>query len=171
VSSTKIIFTAVAPFDIENRLKIGDVFAQAPLACAGMATPLPVPIPGGALSPNFCSATVGGALTNDPVAIGAVANQIVVFQKEYQADYPFNLNAPNPNYIGSLLQQGLGIELGGSSIYAPKFRTPRSLELNIGVQREIRSGTVFIADFVRNVQTHYLLNIDEKPHWRRSVLQ
>jgi hypothetical protein len=33
--------------------------------------------------------------------------------------------------------------------------------MNIGVQREIRSGIVFSADFVRNVQTHYFLGIDE----------
>jgi hypothetical protein len=33
--------------------------------------------------------------------------------------------------------------------------------MNIGLQREIWPGTVFSADFVRNVQTHYLLNIDE----------
>jgi hypothetical protein len=35
------------------------------------------------------------------------------------------------------------------------------MELNIGLQREIRPGTVFSADFIRNVQTHYLLNIEE----------
>jgi hypothetical protein len=33
--------------------------------------------------------------------------------------------------------------------------------MNIGVQREIRPGVVFSADFVRNVQTHYFLGIDE----------
>jgi len=155
------VLTVVAPFDVENRLPIGDVFSQSPLACNGTATPLPVPIPEGELQPTFCSESIGGVLTNNPVAIGAVANQIVAFQKQYQSDYPFNLKALNPNYIGSLLQQGLQIELGGASIYAPNFRTPRSLEMNIGIQREIRRGTVFGADFVRNVQTHYLLNIDE----------
>ena len=155
------VLTTVAPYDTLNRLATGDVFAQTPLACAGTATPLPVPVPGGKLQPGFCSASVGGVLTNNPVAIGTVTSQIVAFQKQYQADYPFNLNAPNPNFIGSLLQQGLGIELGGASIYAPQFRTPRSIEMNIGVQREIRIGTVISADFVRNIQTHYLLNIDE----------
>jgi hypothetical protein len=33
--------------------------------------------------------------------------------------------------------------------------------MNIGVQREIRPGMIFSADFVRNVQTHYFLGIDE----------
>jgi hypothetical protein len=156
------LLTVVAPFNTLNRLVKGDVFAQTPFACAATASPLPVPIPGGgALSPAFCSATVGGVLTNDPVAIGTVASQIVTFQKQYQAAYPFDLNAPNPNYMGLLLQQGLGIELGGASVYAPKFRTPRSVEMNIGVQQEVRLGMILSADFVRNVQTHYLLGIDE----------
>jgi hypothetical protein len=33
--------------------------------------------------------------------------------------------------------------------------------MNIGVQREIRPGMIFSADFVRNMQTHYFLGIDE----------
>lgn len=33
--------------------------------------------------------------------------------------------------------------------------------MNIGVQRELRPGMIFSADFVRNVQTHYFLGIDE----------
>jgi hypothetical protein len=33
--------------------------------------------------------------------------------------------------------------------------------MNIGLQREIRPGMVFSADFARNVQTHYFLGIDE----------
>jgi hypothetical protein len=90
-----------------------------------------------------------------------VASEIVGFQKQYQAAYPFNLSAANPNYMGLLLQQGLGIELGGVSIYAPNFRTPRSVEMNIGLQREIRPGMIFSGDYVRNIQTHYLLGIDE----------
>jgi hypothetical protein len=32
--------------------------------------------------------------------------------------------------------------------------------MNIGLQREIRPGTILSADFVRNVQTHYFLGID-----------
>jgi Carboxypeptidase regulatory-like domain len=150
----------IAAFDLLNRSPTG-AFLQDPTACNGTATPQPVPIPGGGvLQPTFCSARVGGVPTNNPVAIGTVANQIVAFQKQYQADSPFNLKAANPNYIGTLLQQGLGSGLG-ASMYDPDFQTPRSVQMNIGVQRELRLGMVFTADFVRNVQTHYLLGIDE----------
>lgn len=138
-----------------DRAPIGDIFPQLPTACNGTAAPLPVPIPGGTLQPTFCGTTDGR-----PVAIGSVAGQIVAFQKQYQADSPFDLNAPNPNYVGALLERSLGFGLF-AGMYDPNYRTPRSVEMNIGVQREIRSGMIFSADFVRNVQTHYFLGVDE----------
>lgn len=147
------VLTVVNPFDAELRTPTGDVFLAASQACAGTALPVPVPIPGGTLDPTpLCSNPDGS-----PVAIGMMAAQIAAFQKQYQTDSPFNLNAPNPNYIGTLLNQGLGI-LGP---YDPNFRTPRSVQMNVGVQREIRPGMIFSADFVRNVQTHYFLGLDE----------
>ncbi len=152
------VLTIVAPSDPLYRVPVGNVFLQIPPACNGTATPQPVPIPEGALQPTFCSAVVGGVQTNNAVAIGTVANQIAAFQKLYQADSPFSLTAANPNYVGSLLDQGLGF---GLNMYDPRFRTPRSVQMNIGIQQEIRSGMVFSADFVRNVQTHYFLGLDE----------
>lgn len=149
------VLTIVAPADPLFRTPTGDVFFQTPTACNGTGTPLPVPIPGGALQPTFCGTTTGGQ-----VAIGVVSDQIAAFQKQYQADYPFDLHAPNPNYVGSLLKQGLGFGLV-ANMYDPRYRTPRSVEMNIGVQREIRPGMIFSADFVRNVVTHYFLGIDE----------
>ncbi len=149
------VLTAVAPGDPILRTPMGNVFAQEPFACNGTATPVPVPIPGGALEPTFC-----GTASGDPIAIGAVANQIAAFQRLYQAESPFNLNAPTPNYAGSLLAHGIGIT-SFFGMYDPNFRTPRSIEMNIGMQREIRPGVIFSADFLRNVQTHYFLGIDE----------
>jgi len=149
------VLTAVAPGDPILRTSTGDVFAQEPFACNGTATPVPVPIPGGALEPTFCSTASGG-----PVAIGTVADRIAAFQRLYQMDSPFNLNAPNPNYAGSLLAHGIGIT-SFFGMYDPNFRSPRSIEMNVGVQREIRPGMIFSADLLRNVQTHYFLGIDE----------
>lgn len=149
------VLTIVDPFDPVFRVPMGNVFAQTPTACNGTATPLPVAIPAGVLQPTFCGTAGGG-----PIAIGVVASQIAAFQKQYQADSPFDLNAPNPNYVGSLLNQGLGFGLV-PQMYDPNYRTPRSVEMNIGIQREIRPGMIFSADFVRNVQTHYFVGIDE----------
>lgn len=148
------VLTVVAPQDPEFRTPMGNVFAQDPTACAGTALPQPVAIsPTQSLTPGFC-----GTASRGPVAVGTVADQIVTFQRQYQADSPFSLTAPNPNYVGSLLNQGLG---SFAYLYDPNFRTPRSVEMNIGVQHEIRTGMVLSADFLRNVQTHYLLGIDE----------
>jgi hypothetical protein len=149
------VVTSVAGGDPEFRARMGDVFVLTPLVCNGTATPLPVAIPGGKLQPSFCGTAAGG-----PVAIGVVGNQIAAFQKQYQADSPFDSNAPNPNYVGSLLNQGLGFGLV-PQMYDPNYRTPRSVEMNIGIQREIRQGMILTADFVRNVQTHYFIGIDQ----------
>jgi len=145
-------------FDLTNRAPVG-AFSQTPTACAGTASPQPVPVSGGVMQPTFCSATADGVLTNNPVAIGVVANQIVAFEKQYQQASPLNVSAPNPNYIGTLLQQGLST--GAANMLDPNFQTPRSLEMNIGIQRELRPGMVLSADYLRNVGKHYLLGIDE----------
>jgi len=147
------VLTIVAPPDPEYRTAIGDVFQQVPTACASTGTPQPVAIPGGHLPlPTFCGTS------SSPVAIGTVANEIVAYQQQYQANSPFSLTAPNPNYVGTLLNQGLG---SFSWLYDPNYRTPRSVEMNIGIQREIRPGMILSADFLRNVQTHYFLTTDE----------
>jgi len=149
------VLAIIFAFDSLNRAPMGTFAAQSPTACNGTATPQPLPIPGGTpLEPSFCG-TPG-----NPVAIGAVATQIADFQKQYQADYPLNLKIPNPSYIGTLLQQGLGAGTL-ATLYNPNYQTPRSLQINLGVQRELHTGVVLSLDFVRNVQTHYPLGIDE----------
>ena len=150
------VLTIVAPFDPTYRAPVGNVFLQIPTACAGTGAPQPVPIlDGPPLEPTFCSVS---PTNQNPIAIGAVGAKIADFQKQYQTDSPFDLRAPNPNYVGALLDQGLG-SFGG--LYHPGYRTPRSLEINVGVQRQIRPGIILSVDFVRNVQTHYFLGIDQ----------
>ena len=150
------VLTIVAPFDPTYRAPKGNVFLQIPTACNGTGSPQPVPILSGPpLEPTFCSVSPNN---QNPIAIGAVASKIADFQKQYQADSPFDLPAPNPNYVGTLLGQGLG-SFGG--LYHPGYRTPRSLDINIGVQRQIRPDIVLSVDFVRNVQTHYFLGVDQ----------
>jgi Carboxypeptidase regulatory-like domain/TonB dependent receptor len=128
-------------------------FGQLPTACGGANTPQLVVASGGALPlPTFCGTASGGL-----VAIGTVAKQIEAYQRRYQALSPFNVNLANPNYAGSLVDQGLGV--GG--LLDPNYQTPRSVQMNLGIQREIRRGMTLTADFVRNVETHYLLGIDE----------
>jgi hypothetical protein len=142
-------------FDAPDREQTG-AFGQFPTACNGSNTPQPVVATGGPLPlPTFCGTASGGL-----VAIGTVGNQIEAYQKLYQSLSPFKTTLPNPNYVGSLLDQGIGFGTT-PSMFDPNYKTPRSVQINAGIQREIRPGMVFSADFVRNVQTHYLLGIDE----------
>jgi hypothetical protein len=140
-------------FDRPLRLKTG-AFLQTPTACLAGAA-LPVPVNGGAA----ITAPVGacGDAAGNLVPIGTAAPLLAAFQQTYQALNPFNLQAANPNYIGNQLAQGVNI---APALFAPNYRSPRSLQMNIGIQREIRPGMVFSADYLRNVTTHFLLGVD-----------
>jgi hypothetical protein len=143
-------------FDAPAREKTG-AFGQFPTACNGPGVSIPVLVPSGSLDPGtaVCGSSSG-------VAIGTAANSIEAFQKLYQSLSPFNVNAPNPNYIGTGLAQGFGTGTGtAASLFFPKYKSPRSVQMNIGIQREIRTGMVVTADYVRNVQTRYLLGNDQ----------
>jgi len=142
-------------FDAPDRQATG-AFGQFPSACSGANTPQPVVATGGTLPlATFCGSAAGGF-----VAIGSVANQIEQYQQQYQSLSPFSNSLPNPNYVGTLLDSGVGFGTG-ASMFDPNYKTPRSVQINVGMQRELRPGMVLTADFVRNVQTHYLLGIDE----------
>ena len=146
-----VIFNNVL-FDRPLRLKSG-AFLAYPVACYGGAA-LPVAVPYGTISvgtdpatdANYCAETFGQA--------GAA---LAAFQTQYQADTPFSLTAANPNYIGTALGEGLNEP---AYMFAPNYVSPRSVQINFGIQHEIRHGLIFSADFLRNVETHALLGID-----------
>ncbi|MGE5205333.1 MAG: carboxypeptidase regulatory-like domain-containing protein [Chlamydiota bacterium] len=129
-----------------------------PCAAPGLASGLP--IPGGQLNagPDVCGTSAG------PPLIGNSAAAIAALQKQWQALTPVDLNAPNPNYTQTNLTncpQGNGCFFPtGASMFDPNYRSPRSVQMNIGIQREIRPGMIISADYIRNVQTHFLLGVD-----------
>ncbi|HTS36277.1 MAG TPA: carboxypeptidase regulatory-like domain-containing protein [Candidatus Solibacter sp.] len=144
-------------FDRPLRLRNG-AFLQSPFACfGGAAQPVPTLSAG--------TITVDGIEGLDPATgqsycnetIGQAANALADFQNVYQADTPFSLTTPNPAFIGNQLASGLNPAIG---LFAPNYRSPRSLQLNVGFQHEVRHGMIVSADFVRNVETHGLLGID-----------
>src|SRR5258706_9438868 len=51
--------------------------------------------------------------------------------------------------------------LNTGSMFAPNFRSPYSVQMNAGIQRELKPGTVLSVDYVRNVGLHTLLGIDQ----------
>ena len=150
-----VIFNNVL-FDRPLREKTG-AFLQDPAACYSGAAQ-PVSVPSGTI-------TVDSVEGLDPATgksycaetIGQAANALAAFQTAYQADIPFSLTAANPGYIGTLLADGLD---EGANMFAPNYKSPRSVQINLGIQHEIRHGLIFSADYLRNVETHALLGID-----------
>lgn len=137
-------------FDRSFRLPTG-AFWQSAVACsAGNIQPL-------AGAPNLSATTQDCGSPDNPVRIGASAMSIGNLQNEYQQSIPFSLSNPNPNYIPVLLDQGVNLP---GNVFAPNYQTPRALQMNFGIQRELKPGLIVSADYVRNVTTHYLTNID-----------
>jgi hypothetical protein len=135
-------------FDRPARLTTG-AFNAVTSACLGGA-PQPVPVSSGTITPP------AGVCGNN-VHVGDVIPQIMSFWQQVLAGNTFDPHTPNPNYAGTLLAEGLGQP---AFLFAPNYKTPVSVQMNIGLQREIRHGMVLSADYLRNVETRTLLAID-----------
>jgi len=139
-------------FDRPLRLQTG-AFNQTPYACgSGGYTGIPaaVPVSSGTITPPATSC-------GDSVRIGDAIPSILTFFNQYKAGNPVDLTSPNPNYIGNFLGAGLGVPLG---VIGPNYKTPVSVQMNIGIQRQIRPGMVLSVDYLRNVETRSLLGPD-----------
>ena len=140
-------------FDRPARLKTG-AFNAVTNACLG-GLPQQVPVsttisPSGTISPK------AGVCGNN-VRIGDVIPQVLTFWQQVLAGNAFDPHTKNPNYAGTLLNEGLGQP---AFLFAPNYKTPVSVQINFGIQREIRHGMVLSADYLRNVETRTLLAID-----------
>ncbi len=135
-------------FDRPARLQTG-AFNAVTSACLG-GKPQPVPVSSGTISP-------AAGICGNGVHIGDVIPQITSFWQQVLAGNTFDPKTPNPNYAGTLLNEGLGQP---SFLFAPNYKTPRSVQINFGIQREIRHGMVFSADYLRNIETGTSLAID-----------
>jgi hypothetical protein len=132
-------------FDRPARLPQGLFLGNTPVCSNGAAQTLP-------FTSTINPASICGQ------AIGIVTSDIVQLQQEYQAFTLAQGPANNGQYIGNALADG--IDVTGTNLFAPQYVAPRSVQMNIGIQREIRRGIVFTADYLRNVSTHNLLSVD-----------
>jgi hypothetical protein len=142
------------------------IFANSPEVCSGgVAAPFAWPtslagvttIAGGAATvvntstglqaqPTFCGGT-----------ISAVAPQILALSSAYQAAAA-GLGGSQPN--GAFVGTALSALNPTSDLLYPGYRTPRSWQMNLGFEKEIRPGTVLSFDYVRNIGEHYLIGQD-----------
>ena len=154
-------------FDGPEREKTG-AFLQyfAPCAAPGSPNTLqtvngPINTPGSASAIAVC----GPAGASSYPLIGNDVGAWIALQQAFVAGTPFNLTANNPAYVGQYLTDCTGGTncsfAAQGDMYNPAYKSPRSVQMNIGIQRELRKGVVLSADFVRNVQTHYLLGVDQ----------
>jgi len=132
-------------FDRPARLQQGLFLGLTPLCSSGAPQTLP-----------FNPSIDPSAICGQPV--GSVDSEIVTLQQEYQAATLAAGPAQNGAYIGNTLADG--IDVTGTNLFAPAYITPRSVQMNIGVQKQIRRGSVLTVDYLRNVSTHNLLSID-----------
>jgi hypothetical protein len=151
-------------FDSPARIQSG-IFAYTPQVCgpgAALAFTWPTSIAAGTsvaggagiagannfVSPTFCGETIasgGQAVIALSKAFEAAAASVTGLQ-------------PNPNYIPTTLAAP---NLSGFDIFDPNYRTPRSWQMNVGIQHEIHPGTIISADFIRNIGEHFLIAIDQ----------
>ncbi len=89
-----------------------------------------------------------GSVTTDALAIEAALQQATLAAGAQS----------NSGFIGNILADSFNNT--GTELLAPSYRTPYSMQFNIGVQRELRPGTVLTVDYVRNVGLHSLLGYD-----------
>jgi Carboxypeptidase regulatory-like domain len=147
-------------FDRPGRLMTGS-FLGFQAACSG-GGPVPFTLPGTSTTVNpgafnFNGKTVN--VCNQP--IGSVEAPIAAMQKEYQAAAASVGTGPNAGFVGNPSILGdTGPYATGTNLFAPNYKTPRSVQMNIGIQREIRQGLVLTADYLRNVSTRTLLAVD-----------
>ena len=94
-----------------------------------------------------CGGPIGNALTD-------AATLETQFQQATLAAGPQN----NGSFIGNTLADGQNST--GNNLIAPSYRTPRSWQMNVGVQRQLWQGTVLSVDYLRNIGVHFLLDYD-----------
>jgi hypothetical protein len=124
----------------------------------------PLRIPGGLANstPVFTGGIIPGTsfdltpLIGQP--IGSVVDQVVAAQAAYQASNAQAAQNFNPNGIPGFQDPNVYNFNTGFGLLTPNLKLPRSVAFNIGVQRQL-ANTFFVAiDYIRNVNTHSLLN-------------
>ena len=85
--------------------------------------------------------------------IGNVAGSIADLQTAYQAAVAGA--GGNPNFVGRSL--AISTPFNNLAGFQSNYQTPRSYQMNIGLQRELWPGGTLSADYVRNVSQRFAL--------------
>jgi hypothetical protein len=164
-------------FDSPPRLMKG-IFLATPEVCSAgspaaflwpttfSATQIGQSIAGGAatitsttqVTPNFCANATSSSTNATPTTIAQAAPGILALSSAYQAaTATVTGQQPNSAFIGTALS---ALNNSSYDLFFPGYRSPRSWQMNFGIEKEIRPGTVLTIDYVRNIGEHYLIAQD-----------
>ena len=91
--------------------------------------------------------------------LGNVNQSIATLETTYQQRVAALGPSANGNYI--LNTMAVGANFNGDTLFLPKYKTPESFQMNIGIQQQLGRDTVVTADYIRNVGQNSILGIDE----------
>jgi len=140
-------------FDRSGRLAQGlflvtqNVCLSGQLALPGGGTLTAVPSDGHDIATQVCGQP-----------IGSVAADAMELEKIYKSATLSAGAQSNGGFIGNLGGDAFNLTL--TDLLAPDYRSPYSMEFNVGVSRELRPGTVLSVDYLRNVALHGLIGVD-----------
>jgi hypothetical protein len=163
-NSGKTVFRAGGGLYYENAIFNNVLFDRPARLAQGLfnATPVICPTPSvGFPGGNQVTTTPGGLNIGTQVcgqAIGSVAAEVIALQQQLQAAVAAAGTSGNPNFVGNTLAQGGNST--GNNMFAPNYRSPRSWQMNVGMQQELRSGMILSVDYLRNVGIGFLQAVD-----------
>ena len=108
-----------------------------------------VPLPDGSVISSVNGVSLATVCAE---SIAQAAPQIAAVKAQFQA--ASSTGGPNPSYIGA----GGGLRAAG--IYAAPYKTPYSIQINGGLQEEIRKGVILSVDYVHSATLKLPMIID-----------
>ena len=137
-------------FDRPARLPKGLFFAAGFPCYSGSAIPSGAFWPAGQPLPptaTYCGQPIGSAIS-----------QIDALSQQYGAATLAAGAQANSAFVGDVLADGA--DSTGDQLIGPGYRSPRSYQMNAGIQHQFGHGTVLTADYVRNISMRYLVGLD-----------
>jgi hypothetical protein len=138
-------------FDRPPRLQQGLFFGIQEVCSAGG-----IALPNGGLQTTINGKDIATQVCGQP--IGSIVNDAMAIEQTLQQATAAAGAQNNGGFIGNLLADSFFNT--GTELLAPDYRTPYSMQFNVGVQRELRPGVVLSVDFIRNAGLHSLLGVD-----------
>jgi hypothetical protein len=135
-------------FDRVNRLQKGLFNDTSNVIRCPSATPVTFP---GGVSVSSVNGVSFSTLCTLPLSQAAPLWSAL--QQQYQAAVTAAGPALNPSYVGETLTVN-------SAFYAPNYVSPYSLQMNLGVQRELAPGTVLSVDYIHSATLKIQQTVD-----------